>query len=95
VHGDEYRARAGGLHPGLTLEDLRRQVRELKARKGLDITLKQRLAFLTSEVGEVAEEVLRLSRGGDFGKLDATTTSCGTCSTSRTWTLRAPSRRRL
>jgi NTP pyrophosphatase (non-canonical NTP hydrolase) len=73
VHGDEYRARAGGLHPGLTLEDLRRQVRELKAAKGFDITLEQRLAYLTSEVGEVAKEVLRLSRNGnaDAGKLGA------------------------
>jgi NTP pyrophosphatase (non-canonical NTP hydrolase) len=44
------------------VEDLRRQVRELKAHKGFDITLEQRLAYLTSEVGEVAEEDIRLSR---------------------------------
>lgn len=71
MHGDEYRARAGGLHQGLTLEDLRQQVRELKADKGFDITLEQRLAYLTSEVGEVAAEVLRLSRDGnaDIGEL--------------------------
>ena len=41
--------------------------------KGFDITLEQRLAYLTSEVGEVAEEVLRLSRDGnaDVGTMDA------------------------
>jgi NTP pyrophosphatase (non-canonical NTP hydrolase) len=52
---------------------LRRRVRELKAHKGFDITLEQRLAYLTSEVGEVAEEVLRLSRNGnaDVGTMDA------------------------
>lgn len=73
MHGDEYRAPGDGLQPGLTVEDLRRQVRELKAHKGFDITLEQRLAYLTSEVGEVAEEVLRLSRDGnaDVGTMDA------------------------
>ncbi len=57
----------------MTVEDLRRQVRELKARKGFDVTLDQRLAYLTSAVGEVAEEVLRLSRNGnaDVGTMDA------------------------
>ncbi len=70
MHGDEYRARGDGLQPGLTVEDLRRRVRELK---GFDITLEQRLAYLTSEVGEVAEEVLRISRNGnaDVGAMDA------------------------
>jgi NTP pyrophosphatase (non-canonical NTP hydrolase) len=73
VHGDEYRARKDGLQEGLTVDDLRRQVRELKADKGFDITLEQRLAYLTSEVGEVAQEVLRLSRDGnaDAGKMGA------------------------
>jgi len=59
MHGDEYRAPEDGLQPSLTVEDLRRQVRELKAHKGFDITLEQRLAYLTSEVGEVAESFLR------------------------------------
>ncbi|MDP9475566.1 MAG: MazG-like family protein [Actinomycetota bacterium] len=73
MHEREYRARGDGLQPGLTVEDLRRQVRELKADKGFDITLEQRLAYLTSEVGEVAREVLRLSRDGsaDAGKMAA------------------------
>ena len=73
MHGDEYRARNDCLQPGLRVEGLRRQVRELKADKGFDITLEQRLAYLTSEVGEVAKEVLRLSRDGnaDVGKPDA------------------------
>ena len=48
----------------MTVGNLRRQVRELKAYKGFDIALEQRLAYLTSEVGEVAREVLRLSRDG-------------------------------
>ncbi len=57
----------------MTVGNLRRQVRELKADKGFDITLEQRLAYLTSEVGEVAREVLRLSRDGntDVGTMDA------------------------
>jgi NTP pyrophosphatase (non-canonical NTP hydrolase) len=73
VHGDEYRAGGDGLQQGLTVGDLRRQVRELKADKGFDITLEQRLAYLTSEVGEVAREVLRLSRDGkaDVGVMGA------------------------
>ena len=71
MHGDEYRARADGLQPRLTVEELRRQVRDLKADKGFDVTLEQRLAYLTSEVGEVAREVLKLSRDGnaDVGKM--------------------------
>ena len=48
----------------MTVGNLRRQVRELKAYKGFDITLERRLAYLTSQVGEVAREVLRLSRDG-------------------------------
>ena len=73
MHGDEYRARGEGLQQDLTVEDLRRQVRELKADKGFDITLEQRLAYLTSEVGEVARGVLRLSRdgNGDVGTMSA------------------------
>ncbi len=50
---------------GLTIAELRRQVRRLKSVKGFDITLEQRLAYLTTEVGEVAREVLRLSRDGN------------------------------
>jgi NTP pyrophosphatase (non-canonical NTP hydrolase) len=73
VHRDEYRVRDEGLQPGLTVEDLRRQVRDLKAHKGFDIALEQRPAYLTSEVGEVAKEVLGLSRDGnaDVGNMDA------------------------
>ncbi len=58
---------------GLTIAELQRQVRQLKEAKGFDITLEQRLAYLTSEVGEVAREVLRLSRDGneEVGKMDA------------------------
>jgi NTP pyrophosphatase (non-canonical NTP hydrolase) len=61
---------------GLTIAELQRQVRELKDAKGFDITLEQRLAYLMSEVGEVAREVLRLARDGneDVGKMDATET---------------------
>ena len=72
MHGDEYRARAGGLQRGLTVGDLRRQVPKLKADKGFDVTLEQRLAYLTSEVGEVAAGVLRLSRDGnaDVGTME-------------------------
>jgi len=46
-------------------------VRLLKEAKGFDITLEQRLAYLTSEVGEVAAEVLRLSwdGNGDVGRM--------------------------
>ena len=62
MHGDEYRARDDGLQ----------QVRELKADRGFDVTLEQRLAYLTSGVGEVAKEVLRLSQDGnaDVGELE-------------------------
>lgn len=61
------------MSDGPTLSDLRRQVRALKRDKGFDITLEQRLAYLTSEVGEVAGEVLKLSRdgNGDVGKMSA------------------------
>lgn len=61
-------------HPGgLTVAELREQVRALKEAKGFDITLEQRLAYLTSEVGEVAAEVLRISRdgNGDVGRMSA------------------------
>ncbi len=61
------------MRPGLTIAELQRQVRQLKEAKGFDITLEQRLAYLTSEVGEVAHEVLRLSRDGneDVGEMNA------------------------
>jgi len=49
----------------VTIEELQRQVRQLKKYKGFDITLEQRLAYLMSEVGEVASEVLKLSRDGN------------------------------
>lgn len=59
--------------PSLTVAELRRQVGSLKETKGFDIDLEQRLAFLMSEVGEIAGEVLKLSRDGkrDFGRMDA------------------------
>ena len=47
----------------MTIAELQRQVRELKEAKGFDINFEQRLAFLTTEVGEVAREVLEISRG--------------------------------
>jgi len=53
------------LSTGLTIAELQRQVRQLKEAKGFDITLEHRLAYLTTEVGEVAREVLKLSRGGN------------------------------
>ena len=57
----------------VTIEELQRQVRQLKKYKGFDITLEQRLAYLISEVGEVASEVLKLSRDGnkDAGEMSA------------------------
>jgi NTP pyrophosphatase (non-canonical NTP hydrolase) len=72
VHEPEYRVRGGDLQAssqrarlnvGLTIAELQRQVRELKQAKGFEITFEQRLAFLTTEVGEVAREVLQISRG--------------------------------
>jgi NTP pyrophosphatase (non-canonical NTP hydrolase) len=81
MHGGEYRSRPGCLHArtkdppdgGLTLAEIREQVRRLKRTKGFDITLDQRLAYLTAEVGEVAAETLKLSRDGnrDVGEMDA------------------------
>jgi NTP pyrophosphatase (non-canonical NTP hydrolase) len=69
VHGSEYRVREGVLQghrelekAATTIEGLQSQVRQLKAAKGFDIGLEQRLAYLTSEVGEVATEVLKLSK---------------------------------
>jgi len=79
MHRGDYTGRADalqdvsrGAEPGdLTLCDLQRQVRALKEAKGFEITLEQRLAYLTSEVGEVAKEALRLSRDGnrDVGRM--------------------------
>lgn len=61
------------MRAGLTIAELQGQVRQLKEAKDFDITLEQRLAYPTTEVGEVAREVLRLSRDGneDAGKMDA------------------------
>lgn len=41
--------------------------------KWFDISLEQRLTYLTAKVGEAATEVLKLSRGGngDIGKMSA------------------------
>ena len=49
----------------MTIDELEQQVRHPKAAKGFDVTLEQRLAYLTSEVGEVAAEVLKLSCSGN------------------------------
>ena len=64
------------MSAGLSITELQRQVRNLTAAKGFDITLEQRLAYLMAEVGEVASEVLKLSRDGnhDVGKMDSTET---------------------
>ena len=63
-----------GMSTGLSITELQRQVRDLTAAKGFDITLEQRLAYLMAEVGEVAREVLKLSSGGkqDQGNMSAT-----------------------
>jgi NTP pyrophosphatase (non-canonical NTP hydrolase) len=50
------------LRTGLTIAELQRQLRQLNDAKGFEITLEQRLAYLMTEVGEVAREVLKLSR---------------------------------
>jgi NTP pyrophosphatase (non-canonical NTP hydrolase) len=50
------------LRTGLTIAELQRQVRQLNDAKGFEITLEQRLAYPMTEVGEVAREVLKLSR---------------------------------
>ena len=64
------------MEPELTVAELQRQVRQLEDAKGFQTTLEQRLAYLMSEVGEVAKEVLRLSRDGseDVGKMEAAET---------------------
>ncbi|CAN5256460.1 hypothetical protein BH18ACT10_BH18ACT10_10230 [soil metagenome] len=81
MHDGEYRSRPDGLHAGsedptesgLTLAEIQGQIRRLKRAKGFDITLDQRLAYLTAEVGEVAAEVLKISRDGkrDVGQMNA------------------------
>ena len=57
----------------MTIEELQQQVRQLKGAKGFDVGLEQRFGYLMSEVGEVATEVLKLSRDGnkDVGKMSA------------------------
>jgi|SRR5215218_1586596 len=62
-----------GMSTGLSITEHQRQVRDLKAAKGFDITLEQRLAYLMVEVGEVAREVLKLSSDGKgTGNMSAT-----------------------
>ena len=58
------------MRTGLTIAELQRQVRQLNDAKGFEITLEQRLAYLTTEVGEVAREVLKLSRAGEMDEAD-------------------------
>jgi NTP pyrophosphatase (non-canonical NTP hydrolase) len=60
-----------GTSRGVSPEDLRRQVRSLKEAKGFDVTPERRPAYLMAEVGEVADEVLKLSRNGDAGETSA------------------------
>ena len=51
-----------------TIRDIQDQVEALVAAAGFEQTnLEQQLAFLVSEVGEVAREVLALSAAGDAG----------------------------
>ena len=45
----------------LTVRDLQEQARRLKDAHGFHVSLEQRLAYLMAEVGELAEEVLKLS----------------------------------
>jgi len=61
------------LNAELAIAEIQRQVRELKDAKGFDITLEQRLAYLMTELGEVARETLKISRDGndDTGKMSA------------------------
>lgn len=44
----------------MKIAEIQEQVRQLKAAKGFDLTLEQRLAYLTTEVGEVTREALKL-----------------------------------
>ncbi|MGI9049599.1 MAG: hypothetical protein ACR2GU_09570 [Rubrobacteraceae bacterium] len=64
--------RRGRRRTTITIDELQQQVRRLKTEKGFDVDLEQRLAYLMSEVGEVAGEVLKLSRNGnrDVGEMD-------------------------
>jgi NTP pyrophosphatase (non-canonical NTP hydrolase) len=45
----------------LTVRDLQEQARRLKDAQGFHVSLEQRLAYCMAEVGELAEEVLKLS----------------------------------
>jgi NTP pyrophosphatase (non-canonical NTP hydrolase) len=45
----------------LTVRDLQEQARQLKDAQGFHVSLEQRLVYLIVEVGELAEEVLKLS----------------------------------
>ncbi len=57
-----------------TIADLQHGVRRLEEAKGFEISPEQRLAYPMAEVGEVAAEVLELSRDGNaphVGKMDA------------------------
>jgi NTP pyrophosphatase (non-canonical NTP hydrolase) len=64
------------LRTGLTIAELQRQVRQLNDAKGFEITLEQRLAYLMTEVGEVAREVLKLSRAEE-ADVEATVEALG------------------
>ncbi len=54
----------GNREADLTVAELRCQVGKLEKAKGFDVAVEQRLAYLMSEVGEAASEVLALSREG-------------------------------
>jgi NTP pyrophosphatase (non-canonical NTP hydrolase) len=47
----------------LTVRDLQEQARQLKDAQGFHVSLEQRLTYCMVEVGELAEEVLKLSGG--------------------------------
>ncbi|MBA2441112.1 MAG: hypothetical protein H0V53_01715 [Rubrobacter sp.] len=50
------------------VSEFRDQVQRLREVQGFHLTLEQRLAYLVTEVGEVAEETLKLS--GARGEID-------------------------
>jgi len=58
--GDRGKEPTHGAAP-LTVRDLQEQARQLKDAQGFHVSLEQRLSYSMVEVGELAEEVLKLS----------------------------------
>jgi NTP pyrophosphatase (non-canonical NTP hydrolase) len=58
--GDRGEEPTHGAAP-LTVRDLQEQARQLKDAQGFHVSLEQRLSYSMVEVGELAEEVLKLS----------------------------------